>query len=190
MVNIAFDGIQLSENPLADDSFDHPGSGHCAASRYAPELHRQELCPEQRLERMNKNIFMHLLFRRFLAEVSLFHLDAVYPFELPDRFQIQSSIPNLLCFLFGYCVDCINDLIAPLLFPFPVQFRLRDFSGLHQHRVEIPPPELAISKRTMHRFQIERGAFDVYIFRFTISFHIKIIWFFNSFRVQACALCY
>ena len=133
---------------------------------------------------------MHLLFRRLLAEISLFHLDSVNAFELPHRFQIQAFISNLLRFLFGYRVDGINDFAASVLFPLVKQFWFRDFPGLCQDRSEIPAPELSVSECTMHRFHVEIGILNVNIFRFAISFHIKIIWFFNGFRVQPFGLCY
>lgn len=190
MMHVAFYCIQFSEDSLSDDPLDQSGSSHLSFSRNAPELGRQELCAEQRLKCMNEDVFMHLLFRRLLTEISLFHLDSVNAFELPDRFQVQAFVPNLLRFLFSHRVNGINDLVALVLFPLIKQLRFRDFPGLCQNRSEIPPPELSISECTMHRFHVEIGILNVNIFRFTISFHIKIIWFFNGFRVQPFGLCY
>lgn len=36
---------------------------HLSFARDAPELHRQQLCMEQRLQCMNKDVLMYLLFR-------------------------------------------------------------------------------------------------------------------------------
>ena len=94
---------------------------------------------------------MYLLFRRFLAKVPFLHFDPINAFELPDWFQVKAFVPDLLCFLFGHCVNGINDLPALVVLSFIKQLRFRDFSGLCENRSKIPAPEFSVSKRTMYR---------------------------------------
>ncbi|WP_243441052.1 hypothetical protein [Faecalibacterium prausnitzii] len=129
-MHIALDCIQFAEDFLSDDPLNLPRSRHLSFARDAPELHRQQLCMEQRLQCMDKDVLMYLLFRRFLAKVPFLHFDPINAFELPDWFQVKAFVPDLLCFPFGHCVNGINDLPALVVLSFMKQLRFRDFSGL------------------------------------------------------------
>ena len=65
-----------------------------------------------------------------MAKVPFLHFDPINAFELPDWFQVKAFVPDLLCFLFGHCVNGINDLSALVVLSFMKQLRFRDFSGL------------------------------------------------------------